>query len=753
VNAPRKLALESADPGGAPDRLCLLVVEDNDADAYLIHRVLQQHPSVGRIVRAADGVAALEMIERGEVEPDLAFIDLHMPRKNGFELLVALASRRGRSFPMVVLTSSNGPTDIIRSRLRGAVQVISKPDTAAQLAVVVTGAVDAVCALGPYPTGEESMAGPGLAELSREFAALRVTQSDAGREIGSVVKMAAALRSAAGIALVGGWEMDFISELTSLSPELRELLGGSPPPEMPISDALLFWLEADRAAFVEALDEVVAYGRPLTFEGRTLAADGATKWWRLLGEPDLVGDRCVGLRGTAQDITRWRASEARGHAASEAVDFLVTRLEALSHDVRTPLNGVMAMAQVMARGDLSGPQRQHLEVIAASGEVLLELFDDLMDASLLAAGKLKLHRGVVDAQWLADRVRGAFQAQSRGKSLILNFAVAPSATGLWVGDAKRLRQVVQHLVSNAVKFTDRGSVTVEIACTDARLTIRVSDTGAGIAAEKLPYVFDRFVQADGSLTGRYEGSGRGLTICRDLLALMGGDIKAESTVGTGTVITASLPAVRAAFPAPDAETAAPLGAAPELGLRVLAAEDNSVNRLVLKTLLGAFGLAPVIVEDGRQAVEAWQSGVWDVLLMDIQMPVMDGLEAVRAIRAAELAEGRRRTPIIAVTANATPQEVATYVAAGMDGCIPKPIDPALLFQTMEDVVEAGPPASTDDPSGAGETTEGFGHRLNVGRLATILAAEKDEGRRRHLMLLLAEERARPPGLPVCGADH
>jgi CheY-like chemotaxis protein len=735
MNASLNLSLQSSESGEAPDKLCLLVVEDNEADAYLIQRALQRHPGVGRIVHAVDGLEALEMVERGEVEPDLAFIDLHMPRKNGFDLLVALACRPQRSFPMVVLTSSNAPTDVIRCRLRGAVQILHKPDSVEQLALMLTTAVDAVCALGPHLTGPSRTAGPALADLSREFAVLKAAQGDAAREMSSLIGTTAALRSAARIALIGGWEMDFISELTFLSPELCELLGGAHPPVMPISDALLFWLESDRPAFVEALDQVVAHGQPLAFEGRTLAADGRTRWWRLLAEPELVGHRCVALRGAAQDITKLRSSDGHAYAASEAVDFLVSRLETLSHDVRTPLNGVMAMAQVMARSDLSGPQRRHLDLITGSGEALLELFDDLMDASMLAARKLKLVQGVVDVQGLADQARATFVAQSRGKSLTLNVSLAPSALGLWAGDAKRLRQVVQHLVSNAAKFTNAGSVTIEIACLDERLRISVADTGVGMAADRLPYLFDRSVQTDGSLTRRYDGVGRGLIICHDLLALMGGDLAAESTPGLGTLMVASLPAVRPAASLPQPDIAPPAVTEAGPGLRVLAAEDNAVNRMVLKTLLEAFGIDPVIVEDGREAVEAWRSGAWDLLLMDIQMPVMDGLEATRTIRATEVAEGRRRTPIIAVTANSTPQEAAAYAAAGMDGCVPKPVDPALLMQTIEAAVEQ----AEGDPSASPEGPP---------RLPPLADDEGNEGRRRHLMLLLAEERAKAHQPPL-----
>ncbi|MDB5470525.1 MAG: sensor signal transduction histidine kinase [Caulobacter sp.] len=709
--APLELSAANATPG-----LCMLVVEDNEADAYLIQRVLSRHPMVGRVVRAIDGGMAEEMIARGEVTPNLAFIDLYMPRKNGFDLLMALAGRAERGFTMVVLTSSNLPTDGLRSRLRGAAQVIVKPDTVEQLEAVLTGAIDTFCTPGQSATGDQDGAGPLATGSPGGSAAPVATQAKASRGMSDAARTTDALRSTSRMAQVGGWGMDFSSERTSLSPELCALLDGSPAPQMSIADALGLWLEADRPALVRALDAVIEHGEPLTFEGRTLAPDGVTRWWRLVGEPDFVADRCVGLRGAAQDITRWRA-EAGARSADMAADAMLARLATMSHEIRTPLNGVLGMAHVMAGDDLSGPQRQRLGVIAVSGEALLGLFDELVDVSLLAAGKLDLNWGVVDAQELADGARAAFVALSEGKSLQLKLSLAPSALGLWVGDSHRLRQIVRHLVSNAVKFTDAGSVSIEIACIDERLVIRVRDTGVGIAPEALPFVFDKFVQADDSLTRRHGGSGMGLTICRELLALMGGDIAVESTPGMGALVTVTLPArwVAAARQARQATMAG------DAGLRVLVAEDNAVNRLVLEGLLAAFGIHPVMVEDGRQAVDAWRSGAWDALLMDIQMPVIDGLSATRVIRAAEREEGRPRTPIIAVTANTTPRQLAEYRAAGMDDCIPKPINPILLIQALEAVSSTmeGLPAGL----GAGEAAA-----LNRERLMSRLSGRKDEER-------------------------
>jgi signal transduction histidine kinase/CheY-like chemotaxis protein len=528
----------------AADDLCVLVVEDSEADAYLIQRALFNHPAVGQVVHAHDGLEAQEMIDSGAVRPDLAFIDLQMPRLNGLELLVALACRAQCDFPMVVLTSSSLEADRLRSRIRGAVRVITKPNSVDQLGAALTISIDAACEAGWARTPARRPLQTSQEMLCEEIADLRASGVQAEGQARRSVRAAAALRSASRIAQVGGWEMDFTSEQTSFSPELCELLGGSQGREMPISDSLLLWVAADRPAFVEALDKVIASGAPLMFEGRSIAPDGSVKWWRMLGEPDFAEDRCVALRGAAQDVTKWRASEARERAATLTAASTLSFLARMSHEIRTPLNGVLGMTQVMAAGDLSEAQRERLEVIARSGGRLLTLFEDLLDLSRLASGELELQGDGVGAQDLADGARAAFADCVDGKGLDFRLSLAPGAVGQWTGDARRLGQVIRKLVSNAVKFTDRGSVSMEIARPGEDLVITISDTGVGIATDRLPHIFERFVQGDGSSTRRHGGVGAGLTICRELLTLMGGRIGVASVEGEGTVVTVTLPVAR-----------------------------------------------------------------------------------------------------------------------------------------------------------------------------------------------------------------
>jgi signal transduction histidine kinase/CheY-like chemotaxis protein len=382
-------------------------------------------------------------------------------------------------------------------------------------------------------------------------------------------------------------------------------------------------------------------------------------------------------------LTEARSERIRAEDASAAKsDFLAT----MSHEIRTPLNGVLGMVQAMGNDRLPKAQRARLEVIGQSGEVLLTLLNDLLDISRIEAAKLELDVGVLDMDRLAGQARSAFAPLAAGKGLTLAVEADPAALGLWRADPTRVRQIVYNLLSNAVKFTERGGVTLAFRLDDeGALAIRVADTGPGVAPDLLPSLFERFVQAEASTSRRYGGSGLGLAISRELARLMGGDIAAQSEPGQGSVFTVRLPLARAAAgAAPSSE--APREA-PQSDLRVLVAEDNETNQLVLRTLLGQVGLDPHVVSDGAQAVEAWRAGRWDVVLMDVQMPVMDGLAATRRIREIEAADGRARTPIVALTANAMSHQAAEYVAAGMDGLAPKPIQIEQLIAAIAAVLE------------------------------------------------------------------
>ena len=369
-------------------------------------------------------------------------------------------------------------------------------------------------------------------------------------------------------------------------------------------------------------------------------------------------------------------------------------LAVMGHEIRSPLNGVLGMAQAMELDELPPEQRGRLKVIREAGRTLLDLLNDMLDLSRISAGGLTLEDGVIDVGELAEAARYLFDSLASEKRLSFDLRINPEIVGLWRGDPTRVRQVLTNLIGNAVKFTDRGWIGLRIHGQDNRLTFEVRDTGPGIPAQMLERIFEPFKQLDPSNTRRHGGSGLGLAICRDLAHLMGGQITVVSEVGKGSTFTLTLPVER--IEPSEQVTQTPAADPPRFTsrpLKILAAEDNPLNQLVLRTLMNAMDLTPHIVSNGEEAMAAWHREPWDLILMDVQMPVMDGMEATRLIRAAEQAEGRRRTPIITLTANAMTHQVETYRAAGMDGFVAKPIEVAHLFGAIHTAV--APEAAED----------------------------------------------------------
>jgi CheY-like chemotaxis protein/nitrogen-specific signal transduction histidine kinase len=397
--------------------------------------------------------------------------------------------------------------------------------------------------------------------------------------------------------------------------------------------------------------------------------------------------------GALQNITDRKTAEfALVQAKEEAESATRAKsafLATMSHEIRTPLNGVLGMAQAMAMGEVTDQQRERLDVIRQSGESLLAILNDVLDLSKIEAGKLELEQAEFDIDELSRGAIGAFAATAQAKGLAFELKVERAARGVYRGDSVRVRQILYNLVSNALKFTETGGVRVVVGRRNKRLSIAVTDTGIGIADDKLLSLFQKFEQADASTTRRYGGTGLGLAICRDLAELMGGTIWAESTPGSGATFTVELPLrrVAAASSKPAPQPAEPSEPIEGVGIRVLAAEDNGINQLVLRTLLEQVGVSPVIVGTGREAVEAWAREPWDLILMDVQMPEMDGPTATGVIRARERAEQRPRTPIVALTANAMAHQVSEYLQSGMDDFVAKPIEASRLYAVIQDALD------------------------------------------------------------------
>jgi two-component system, sensor histidine kinase len=412
------------------------------------------------------------------------------------------------------------------------------------------------------------------------------------------------------------------------------------------------------------------------------AADQRNKL--LLEEVQVAHDEALAERDAARAARR-EADEA--NAAKSR--FLAN----MSHEIRTPLNGVIGMAQVMAGDDLEERQRSRLSIVQRSAETLLDLINQILDLSRIEAGRLDVVVQPVDVDALIEEVAATLTPLAESKGL--SFRVKAPRLG-WVGtDPVRLRQILFNLLSNAIKFTNEGEVALDVAVADGQAVFTVSDTGRGIPADQIDRLFLRFAQIEAGAEDRRDGAGLGLSIVAALVDLLGGRIAVESKPGRGAAFVVTLPLAavetrgdrtdHAGEPDQDAQA-----------LRVLVAEDHPVNQQVIRELLRQVGVEVEIVEDGQAAVEAVQAQVWDLILMDVQMPRMDGPSATRAIRAREAAEGLSRVPIIALTANTMVDQIDGYIAAGMDAVVGKPVDLRLLLTTIGDVMTDNEPAGAAD---------------------------------------------------------
>jgi len=355
------------------------------------------------------------------------------------------------------------------------------------------------------------------------------------------------------------------------------------------------------------------------------------------------------------------------------------------------MNGVLGFANLLMDTQLDSEQREFVENIRCSGDALLTIINDVLDYSKIEAGKLSVDNMEFDLRSVCNEVRSLLQPSAAAKGLTLNLHFAPSIPKSLIGDPVRVRQILLNLVGNAIKFTTSGSVGIEVAAVDAdQVRVSVIDTGIGIAAGQLDKLFERFTQGDASITRRYGGTGLGLAISKKLITLMGGEISARSEPGNGSVFWFTLPvraplnsSTRIAPPMPMPPPPTPLPAQRSAGGRLLVVEDNVVNQKVAMRMLVKMGYEVDLAEDGRQALERLAAARYDAVLMDCQMPEMDGYEATRHIRDLSSAVLDHDVPVIAMTANAFAEDRERCLAAGMNDFLSKPVDRATLEQMLE----------------------------------------------------------------------
>jgi PAS domain S-box-containing protein len=491
-------------------------------------------------------------------------------------------------------------------------------------------------------------------------------------------------------AAFGIWDLDIKTGALTISEGLAAIVGLDGGPLRLTGEGWGGLVHPDYLpALQAAIEGTVATGEMFRAEFRVLPRDGSSRWLRTQAHGDSTENGLERLIGVAIDITKEKemverlelacaVAEAAMHAKGE---FLAN----MSHEIRTPMNGIIGTISLLQDSGVTEEQREHFNTIRSCGESLLQLVNDILDLSKMEAGMLTLEQIPFNIEALAKDALAVISPTARAKGLEVFQLSEPDLPVAVTGDPLRLRQVLLNLLSNAVKFTEHGCVSVELSAVkqdsdSAELSIVVRDTGIGISRDVQKSVFEPFTQADSSTTRRYGGTGLGLTISRRIIALMNGRLEMVSEPGRGTCfrIVVTLP-LAIGLDAPHCPVAEGIQPA-KRRLRILLAEDNAVNQKVATRLLEKMGHDVDVAINGERAVAAAALDVYDLVLMDCQMPVMDGYAATRAIRQLSLSH---RIPIVAMTANAMPEDRRRCLEAGMDDYVSKPISTAQLHNAIE----------------------------------------------------------------------
>ena len=557
-------------------------------------------------------------------------------------------------------------------------------------------------------------------------------------------------RLAERVAHVGHWRIDLPSMAVSWSDEVFQICGipkEAGPPRA--ADVLELYHPDDRARVRQSVREALKHGRGWDYPVRLCRPDGELRYVGSQGvcERDEAGN-LTSIFGVFADVTELEHARRQAEAATVTKSAFLANM---SHEIRTPLNGVMGFAELLLSTDLKPEQERHATLILESAQTLLKLLNDILDVSKIDAGQMQVVCEPFDLAHQLQQCVRLMSAAAEKKSLELTLAIDPSLPQHVLGDGLRLRQVILNLLGNGLKFTDKGWVRIEVARKSGaegdEISIAVSDTGIGVPAARQQSIFEEFVQADASVSRRFGGSGLGLSISRRLITLMGGRMELRSREGEGTVVTVSLPLKEVSHAlrrSSDRSVPSEAEALPseQASPHILLVEDLDINQELITAMLTRMGCRVEVAPDGARAIEAAtrlkaNSALYDLIFMDVNMPVIDGLTATRAIRA--LGGRASNIPIVALTANAYASDVQQCRDAGMNDHLAKPINMASLVAALGRWIpqceQAAPRRRiTDTPNAS--VSDKFSHRIQqfAVRLEEIRAElEQAAGEKRALL--------------------
>ncbi|MDX2246082.1 MAG: response regulator [Bacteroidia bacterium] len=625
------------------NKIRILLIEDNPADARLIHEYLRQ------VTHQRYHLVTADTLKKGRetlltTKTDIILLDLNLPDSMGFDTFENFYSEFPL-YPIVVLTSQNDEKLGLRAVKSGAQDFVSKDDlTPKYLTRVIRYAIERT-------------------QLQRN------------------------LYQAQQLAKIGNWDINLDTNEMTCSPIIYEIFEKKQGEEFKtLQDYLVSVHPEDQEEVARKLKKVFEDGGSFEVDHRILFSDHRIKHAVFQGKTQTDNNnQPERLVGSVQDITERKQIEDLKQTNELNIRAIQLRQEFLaktSHEIRTPLNPILLLTTILLDSSLSSTQREQLEAIKSAGETLLAVVNDILDLSKIEAGKIDFSHHGFNLRQVFDHVEDMMELSANGKGLKLIFNLDPRIPDRLVGDNVRLTQILLNLVGNAVKFTHKGEITIEAKLKkqtkeDAKIYFKVSDTGIGIPQDKLKVIFESFQQIENEDNRRQGGTGLGLTIVRQLVKLQGGNINVTSMVGVGSAFDFELRfdlTLQEEGPKQDVV----IDKSKVAGIEILLVEDNPLNQMVTKKLLSDWGIDIQIANNGKECIENLRAKNYDLILMDVQMPEMNGYEATRYIRE-QMEPPLRDVPIIALTANAFTGSDDECLRVGMNDYLSKPIEIDTLY--------------------------------------------------------------------------